>query len=113
LEKRYNVFKNETKGFNVSSHGADFHGVIFKMDKKTLEKVLSGLSDKNIRFTDRANLLKDIGVSERIKGDHHVFYREGIEEILNLQPLKDGKAKAYWVKQVRNLILKYRLHEGF
>jgi hypothetical protein len=25
------------------------------------------------------------------------YYREGIEEIINLQPLKDGKAKAYQV----------------
>jgi hypothetical protein len=82
------------------------------MDKKILEKVLSGLADKNIRFRDLINLLKDMGFSERIKGDHHIFYGEGMEEIINLQPLKDGKAKAYQVKQVRNLILKYRLHEG-
>ena len=82
------------------------------MDKKTLEKVLSGLADKNIRFRDLINLLKDMEFSERTKGGHQIFYREGIGEIINLQPLKDGKAKAYQVKQVRNLILKYRLHEG-
>jgi hypothetical protein len=33
---------------------------------------------------------------------------DGVEEILNLQP-KDGKGKPYQVKQVRNVILKYRL----
>ena len=32
---------------------------------------------------------------------------EGVEEILNVQPL-GNKAKAYQVKQVRNLILKYQ-----
>jgi hypothetical protein len=32
----------------------------------------------------------------------------GIEEILNFQP-KQGKAKAYQVKQVRDVILKYQL----
>jgi len=32
----------------------------------------------------------------------------GIEEILNLQP-KGAMAKAYQVKQVRQLILRYRL----
>ena len=32
----------------------------------------------------------------------------GVEEIINLQPLKGGKAKAYQVKQVRMLILKYK-----
>jgi len=81
------------------------------MDKKTLDKILSGLADKNVRFQDLRKLLKDIGFSERIKGDHHIFYREGIDEIINLQPLKDGKAKAYQVKQVRVIILKYKFHE--
>ena len=80
------------------------------MDKKLLEKVLSGLADKNIRFQNFNKLLNDFGFSERIKGDHHIFYKEGIDEIINLQPLKDGKAKAYQVKQVRIIILKYKFH---
>ena len=80
------------------------------MDKKVLDKVLSGLSDKNIRFQNLKKVLNDFGFSVRIKGDHHIFYKEGIEEIINLQPLGDGKAKAYQVKQVRAIILKYRLH---
>ena len=33
---------------------------------------------------------------------------ETIEEIINLQP-KRSKAKPYQVKQVRNIILKYKL----
>jgi len=80
------------------------------MDKKVLDRIPSGLADKNIRFQDMRNLLKDFGFSERIKGDHHIFYREGIEEIINLQLLKGGKSKAYQVKQVRGIILKYKLH---
>ena len=80
------------------------------MDKKVLEKVLSGLADKNIRFHDLKKLLVDCDFSERPKGDHHIFYKEGIEEIVNLQPLKDGKAKAYQVKHVRGIILKYKFH---
>jgi len=80
------------------------------VDKKVLDKVLSGLSDKNIRFQNLKKVLNDFGFSVRIKGDHHIFYKEGIEEIINLQPLRDGKAKAYQVKQVRAIILKYRLH---
>ena len=82
------------------------------LDKKTLNKVLSGLADKNVRFQDLKKLLSDFGFSVRIKGDHHIFYKEGIEEIINLQPLKDGKAKAYQVKQVRVIIFKYKLHKG-
>jgi predicted RNA binding protein YcfA (HicA-like mRNA interferase family) len=81
------------------------------MNKKILNKILSGLSDKDIRFSDLRKLLLSLGFSERIKGDHHIFTRPDILEIVNLQPLKDGKAKAYQVMQVRNLILKYKLHK--
>ena len=80
------------------------------MSKKILDKVLSGLSDKNIRFRDLLRLVSDFGFSARITGDHHIFYKKGVEEIINLQPLRDGKAKAYQVRQVRTIILKYKLH---
>ncbi len=80
------------------------------MNKKILKIILSGLADRNIRFQDLRNLLKDLGFSERIKGDHHIFFKEEIKEIINLQPLTDRKAKAYQVKQVRMIILKYKLH---
>ena len=44
----------------------------------------------------------------RIKGSHHIFRKAGVEEKPNLQ--KEGnKAKPYQVKQIRNLILKYKL----
>ncbi len=46
-----------------------------------------------------------LGFDERIKGDHYILTKDGIEEILNLQP-KGSTAKPYQVKQVRNLILK-------
>jgi hypothetical protein len=82
------------------------------MDRKILDKVLSGLSDKNIRFQELSKLLIDFGFSERVKGDHHIFYMDGVEEIINLQPLRDGKAKAYQVKQVRTLFLKYKFQRG-
>jgi hypothetical protein len=36
------------------------------------------------------------------------FSKEGVEEILNLQP-NGSQAKAYQVKQVRAVILKYQL----
>ena len=80
------------------------------MDKKFLDKVLSGLADKNIRFNDLAKLLIDLGFEKRVKGDHYIFTRNDILEIINLQPLKDGKAKAYQVKQIRNIIFKTKLH---
>ena len=76
--------------------------------KKTLETILLAQADANIAFTDVSGLLHALGFSERTKGDHHIFYRNGVEEILNLQP-KGGKAKVYQVKQVRAVILKYKL----
>lgn len=82
------------------------------MKDDILKTVLSGLSDKNIRFEDLRNLLFDLAFRERIKGDHHIFHREHVPEILNLQPLKDGKAKPYQVRQVRGVLLKYKLHRS-
>lgn len=81
------------------------------MDKGILEKILTGLSDKNIRFNELRNLVLSLGFDERIKGDHHIFTKAGVPEILNLQPLRDGIAKAYQVKQIRSIILKYKLRK--
>lgn len=75
---------------------------------KTLAKVLSGASDANIRFGELRVLLTVLGFEERIKGRHHIFTLEGVEAVLNLQP--DGsKAKAYQVRQVRQIITDHRL----
>lgn len=78
--------------------------------EKTLEQVLRGTSDANVSFSDLLNLLKRLGFQERIKGSHHIFFKASVEEILNLQPL-GSKCKPYQVKQVRHVILKYRLSE--
>ena len=55
--------------------------------------------------------MKALGFEERIRGDHHIFTMHNVDEIINMQP-NNAKAKAYQVKQVRNLILKYRLKAG-
>lgn len=55
--------------------------------------------------------LEKFGLSLRIQGSHHIYFKDGVEEILNLQP-KGAKAKAYQVKQVREVITKYRLVEA-
>ena len=75
---------------------------------KILLKILSGLSDKNISFLELCNILNYLGFEERIEGSHHIFYKDGIKEILNLQP-KNSNAKAYQVKQVRNIIVQYKI----
>jgi len=75
---------------------------------KLLERILNGRSDANVRFSDLVQLLVHLKFDERIRGDHHIFTRPDIEEILNLQP-KGAMAKAYQVKQVRNVILRHKL----
>jgi len=45
-----------------------------------------------------------------MKSDHHIYYHDSIVEIINIQPI-GSEAKAYQVKQVRNIILKYKLEE--
>jgi hypothetical protein len=77
---------------------------------KLLDQILRGKSDANISFSGLLRLLRKLGFDERVRGSHHVFSRESVEEIINLQPV-GAKAKGYQVKQVRNLILKYKLGE--
>jgi predicted RNA binding protein YcfA (HicA-like mRNA interferase family) len=78
---------------------------------KLLAKLMLGASDANFSFSDLCQILQILGFEVRIKGSHHIFTKEGVAEILNLQPQKadKSKAKAYQVKQVRAVILKYKL----
>ena len=76
--------------------------------QKTMVAILSGIQDRNVSFSDLYNILIALGFSVRIKGDHHIFTRQDVVEIINIQP-NGNKAKPYQVKQVRNLILKYKL----
>ncbi len=79
--------------------------------EKLIFQILRGTSDANIAFTDLINLLKRFGFQMRVKGSHHIFRKAGIEDKINLQ--QDGnKAKPYQVRQVRNLILKYKLGDN-
>jgi predicted RNA binding protein YcfA (HicA-like mRNA interferase family) len=78
-----------------------------KVDK-FIFKVLRGVSDSNISFEELKSLLIKLGFDVRIRGSHHVFRKEGIEEKINIQ--KDGsKTKSYQVRQVRNILTKYHL----
>ena len=79
--------------------------------EKFFLKLLSGEADASISFSDLCQLMQRLGFEERIKGSHHIFRKYGVEEKINLQ--KDGsKAKPYQVRQVRHVILKYKLGGG-
>lgn len=83
------------------------NGRMSKQDKLLLQ-LLRGASDANIPFEGMRTMLHRLGFQERIRGSHYIFTQEGVDEILNLQP-KGAHAKAYQVKQVREVILKYKL----
>ncbi len=75
---------------------------------KLLGKILGGASDANIAFEDLCQLLRRLGFSERTRGSHHLFGKSGVVELINLQR-EGSKAKVYQVRQVRAVLLKYRL----
>lgn len=75
--------------------------------EKLLKNILGGQADANIPFDDLCGLFRHLGFEERTRGSHHIFWREGVEELLNLQR-EGAKSKVYQVRQVRALILKYR-----
>ncbi|HLG17213.1 MAG TPA: type II toxin-antitoxin system HicA family toxin [Blastocatellia bacterium] len=76
--------------------------------ERTLLHILRGASDADISFEDLCGLLRHLGFDERIRGSHHIFTKDGVEEILNLQP-KGAKAKPYQLKQVRRVIARHKL----
>lgn len=76
---------------------------------KLLGKILAGTSDQNVAFDELVSLLRHLGFAMRVAGSHHTFTRDGVAEILNLQPRRDGTAKPYQVKQVRQVMTRYRI----
>ena len=76
--------------------------------EKLLTKLLFANSDKNFHFEDLVKILTSLGFELRINGSHHIFTKENVAEIINIQPL-NANAKPYQVKQVRELIVKYKL----
>ena len=78
-----------------------------KYDKLLLQ-ILKGTSDANIAFEDLRKLLLKLGFEERKRGSHYIFRKERVEEKINIQR-DDSIVKVYQVRQVRTVILKYKL----
>ena len=76
--------------------------------EKTLEKLLRGESDANIRFEELCHLLQAKGFRMRVSGSHHIFTLSGVMERINLQR-EGSKAKPYQVRQVRRILVNYKL----
>lgn len=76
--------------------------------EKLLARILRGVSDANIPFDDLVALLLRLNFIQRVRGSHHIFVKEGIREMLNLQ--QEGHlAKPYQVRQIRKIIVEYHL----
>ena len=71
--------------------------------EKLLGRILRGTSDANVSFEGLCALITDLGFQVRVRGSHHIFTKDGVEEILNLQP-RGAQAKPYQVKQVLKAI---------
>lgn len=77
--------------------------------EKLAAKILGGRADKNFDFDDLCYILGRAGFKSRSgRGSHHIYFRDGVVEIINIQP-RNAKAKPYQVKQVRELLLRYKI----
>jgi predicted RNA binding protein YcfA (HicA-like mRNA interferase family) len=76
--------------------------------QKLKQRILAGSGEANVDFASLCQLLIRLGFDERVKGDHHIFTHGDVEEIINLQP-RGSKAKVYQVKQVRHILVRYKL----
>ena len=74
--------------------------------EKILLKLLWGNSDNNFNLDDLITIFLRNGFEERkTGGSHRIFVKDNIEGIINLQKTKDGNAKPYQVKQVRDFFI--------
>ncbi len=79
--------------------------------EKLYDLIVGGRSDNNIPFESTCTLLEHLGFDLTIKGSHHKFTREGVEELINLQETKGGKCKPYQVQQMRAVLKKYNFRK--
>jgi hypothetical protein len=69
-------------------------------------------SPANLRFEEACAVAHAFGFHlSRINESHHIFARDNIPELLNLQEV-GGKAKPYQVKQLLGLAERYNLSIG-
>jgi hypothetical protein len=79
-------------------------------EAKIRAALLDATKDYNHRFGDIVRFLEATGWKLRVKGSHWIFTRPGCPFLLNLQPEKTGKAKAYKIRQVRQVLLRNDPH---
>lgn len=76
--------------------------------RQLLARLLDG-SLNNLAFADMVNLVEGFGFRlRRTSASHHIFVREGIPELINLQDAR-GQAKPYQIRQFLRLVEKHNL----
>jgi predicted RNA binding protein YcfA (HicA-like mRNA interferase family) len=72
--------------------------------EKLLQKILTS-GGTSVQMSDFINAMKAAGFSEeRQSGTSHKILSDSNGHMMNVQPMKDGKAKPYQVKQFQKLI---------
>lgn len=75
--------------------------------RKVLNRILAG--SRNIRFADMVGLVEAFGFRlSRVQGSHHIFVRDGVVELINLQEVR-GEAKPYQIQQFLKIVERYNL----
>jgi len=74
---------------------------------KLLEQILRGDADTNVKFSGMVQLLKRLAFGNALR-EAIAFFGAMESRKSNLQP-HAGKCQPYQVKQVRNVIINYRL----
>jgi len=70
--------------------------------RKLLARVRN--NPRDVRFSDATLLAEAFGFAlDRQKGSHRVYAHPDVPDMLNLQPDKVGKAKAYHIRQLLDL----------
>ena len=71
--------------------------------------LLDPAKDYHHRFGDVVFFLERTGWKKRTTGGYHIFTRPGLPVLINLQPEKSGRAKAYQIRQVRTVLITHNL----
>lgn len=71
--------------------------------RKLIEKARN--SPKGTRFEELEAICRCLGMAlDRIDGSHYIYLSQSPFFMVNIQKMKDGKAKPYQVKQVLEII---------
>ncbi len=76
--------------------------------RKLRERIVSGRSDASIPFEQTRTLLKSLGFTEDIEGDHFIYRKEGVPGLINIQP-QGAKVKPYQVRQIRKVLVDFNI----